>query len=70
MRGGQIKANITREFDGGYIRLYGKYLDDRSIAFLPNPVRVTGSNGDPITRTSPASRSTRIRCTAATSSRC
>ncbi len=47
MRGGQIKANITREFDGGYIRLYGKYLDDRSIAFLPNPVRVTGSNGDP-----------------------
>ncbi|MBY9063739.1 TonB-dependent receptor [Sphingomonas yunnanensis] len=47
MRGGQIKANITREFDGGYIRLYGKYLDDRSIAYLPNPVRVSGSGGDP-----------------------
>ncbi len=47
MRGGQIKANITREFNGGYVRLYGKYLDDRSIAYLPNPVRVTGSNGNP-----------------------
>ena len=47
MRGGQIKANITREFQGGYVRLYGKYLDDRGLAFLPNPVRVTGTNDDP-----------------------
>ena len=47
MRGGQIKANITKEFGGGYVRLYGKYLDDRGIAYLPNPVRVTGSNDDP-----------------------
>jgi outer membrane receptor protein involved in Fe transport len=47
MRGGQIKANITREFDRGYVRVYGKYLDDRSIAYLPNPVRVTGGNDDP-----------------------
>ncbi|KQN91086.1 TonB-dependent receptor [Sphingomonas sp. Leaf231] len=47
MRGGQIKANITREFDRGYVRVYGKYLDDRSIAYLPNPVRVTGRDGDP-----------------------
>ncbi len=47
MRGGQIKANITREFDRGYVRVYGKYLDDRSIAYLPNPVRVTGSDGNP-----------------------
>lgn len=47
MRGGQIKANITKEFDGGYIRLYGKYLDDRGIGYLPNLVRVTGSNDNP-----------------------
>ena len=48
VRGGQIKANITKAFDGGgYVRLYGKYLDDRAIGYLPNPVRVTGSNGDP-----------------------
>lgn len=47
-RGGQIKANITRKFDGGYVRLYGKYLNDHSVGYLPNPVRVTGTNADPV----------------------
>ncbi len=48
IKGGQIKANITKSFgDGGYVRVYGKYLDDRAIGYLPNPVRVTGSNADP-----------------------
>lgn len=48
VKGGQIKANITKSFaSGGYVRLYGKYLDDRAIGYLPNPVQVTGSNGDP-----------------------
>ena len=46
-RGGQIKANITRNFTAGYIRFYGKYLDDHSVGYLPNPVLVTGSDGDP-----------------------
>ena len=46
-KGGQIKLNVTKKFDGGYIRLYGKYLDDRAIGYLPNPVRVTGTNSDP-----------------------
>lgn len=46
-RGGQLKFNLTREFEGGYVRLYGKYLDDRAIGYLPNPVRVTGSNDSP-----------------------
>ena len=46
--GGQIKANITKSFDnGGYFRLYGKYLDDRAIGYLPNPVSVAGTNADP-----------------------
>lgn len=45
--GGQIKANITKEFDGGYIRFSAKYLDDRTPTILPQPVRVTGSNGSP-----------------------
>lgn len=45
--GGQIKANITKEFDGGYIRFYAKYLDDRTPTILPQPVRVTGTNGNP-----------------------
>lgn len=47
-KGGQIKLNITKEFSGGYIRLYGKYLDDRAVAYLPNPVRVTGTNANPV----------------------
>jgi hypothetical protein len=46
-KGGQIKLNVTKEFDGGYIRFHGKYLDDQAIGYLPNPVRVTGSNSDP-----------------------
>lgn len=46
-KGGQLKFNITKTFDGGYIRLYGKYLDDRSTAYLPMPVRVTGTDSNP-----------------------
>lgn len=45
--GGQIKANITKEFDGGYIRFSAKYLDDTTPTILPQPVRVTGSNASP-----------------------
>ena len=41
--GGQVKANYTREFDAGYIRFYGKYLNDRTATFLPQPVFVDGS---------------------------
>lgn len=51
--GGQIKANITKTLDRGYIRLNFKYLDDKAIAYLPSPVRVTGSNGDPRYRSIP-----------------
>ncbi|MEH3048136.1 TonB-dependent receptor [Sphingomonas adhaesiva] len=46
-KGGQIKLNVTKEFEGGYIRFYGKFLNDRSAGYLPNPVRVTGTNADP-----------------------
>jgi hypothetical protein len=46
-KGGQIKLNVTKEFRGGYMRFYGKFLNDRSAAYLPNPVRVTGTNADP-----------------------
>lgn len=45
--GGQIKANITKTFERGYIRLTAKYLDDRTPTILPQPVRVTGTNGNP-----------------------
>ena len=46
-KGGQIKANLTKTFDSGFIRLNFKYLDDRAIGYLPSPVRVTGTNADP-----------------------
>lgn len=45
--GGQFKANLTKEFGNGYVRLFFKHLDDRTITYLPIPVRVTGSNGSP-----------------------
>lgn len=45
--GGQIKTNLTKKFDKGYARLYFKYLNDRSIGYLPMPVQVTGTNSSP-----------------------
>lgn len=45
--GGQIKANITKEFKNGYVRLYLKHLDDRAISYIPMPVIVTGSGTNP-----------------------
>jgi outer membrane receptor protein involved in Fe transport len=34
-KGGQIKANVTKEFEKGYVRLYFKYLNDRTPGYLP-----------------------------------
>ena len=41
--GGQIKLSVTRNFDNGSARIYGKVLDDRTATILPMPV--TLSNG-------------------------
>jgi outer membrane receptor protein involved in Fe transport len=46
-QGGQLKANLTKEFDSGYVRFYLKRLKDSSIGFLPVPTRATGSNNNP-----------------------
>ena len=43
-KGGQIKANITKEFNDGYVRLYFKHLDDTTTAYLPMPVNADGSS--------------------------
>lgn len=45
--GGQIKANITKEFKNGYARLYFKHLDDRAVSYMPMPVMGTGTGLDP-----------------------
>lgn len=46
-RGGQVKFNITKQFSRGDVRLYGKYLDDRTPIFRQHPVAVTGTNTNP-----------------------
>ncbi|WP_430425211.1 TonB-dependent receptor [Phenylobacterium sp.] len=46
-KGGQIKANITKTFDNGYVRLNAKFLDDRTPVYQFVPIRVTGTNDDP-----------------------
>jgi outer membrane receptor protein involved in Fe transport len=43
--GGQVKANVTKHFAGGFMRFYVKHLDDRVSTYLPSPVRVK-SNGE------------------------
>ncbi len=45
--GGQIKANITKEFKKGYVRLYLKHLDDRATSYMPMPVVATGTGLNP-----------------------
>ncbi len=38
--GGQIKANITKELDDGFFRVYVKHLDDKVTTYLPSAVLV------------------------------
>ncbi|MDF9301143.1 hypothetical protein P5P81_00725 [Tritonibacter mobilis] len=45
--GGQFKISLLKEFENGYVRVYSKYLNDRTAAFLPMPLQVTGTNSDP-----------------------
>ncbi len=49
-KGGQLKANLTRLFDNGYVRVYAKYLNDRAAGYLPVPTRVSGRDGSPALR--------------------
>lgn len=44
---GQVKANITRTFAGGYVRAYFKLLDDRSPTYAPYFVNITGTDANP-----------------------
>src|SRR5688500_15965148 len=37
IRGGQLKGNVTRLLDNGYIRFSAKYLDDRNLFIVPLP---------------------------------
>jgi outer membrane receptor protein involved in Fe transport len=46
--GGQVKANVTKRFDNGYARLYLKHLNDRTVAYMPQPMRVIGTDANPV----------------------
>ncbi|WP_299431571.1 TonB-dependent receptor [uncultured Maribacter sp.] len=46
-KGGQIKANLTKKFDNGYVRTYFKFLNDRSVMYLPMPMLLEGDNANP-----------------------
>jgi outer membrane receptor protein involved in Fe transport len=37
IRGGQLKASVTRLLDNGFVRLSGKFIDDRNQFILPLP---------------------------------
>ena len=52
-KGGQIKGNITKTFHNGFIRFDFKYLDDHAIAYLPSPVRVNGTDANPVYQSLP-----------------
>lgn len=46
-KGGQVKFNMTKDFAGGYFRVYAKLLDDQTVPTPLTPVLVSGSNGNP-----------------------
>ena len=37
-RGGQIRANLKHEFDNGFIKVSGQYVNDKNIFYLPIPI--------------------------------
>ncbi|MEP2447852.1 MAG: TonB-dependent receptor [Balneola sp.] len=45
--GGQLKANLTKNFDNGFVRVYAKLLNDKAIGYLPMPVQASGNADDP-----------------------
>lgn len=67
--GGQFRANIVREFDGGEVKLSVLYLNDKNVFYLPIPVadpRAPGRSLDPFldyfkgTLNSPTLRNARL----------
>jgi len=46
-RGGQVKLNLTHFYDAGYVRFYGKYVNDRNVWFMGSPFQ-NYNNPEPI----------------------
>jgi outer membrane receptor protein involved in Fe transport len=45
--GGQLKANVTKRFDNGHVRIYFKHLNDRAISYMPMPILVSETGENP-----------------------
>ncbi|HEX7871631.1 MAG TPA: TonB-dependent receptor [Sphingobium sp.] len=45
--GGQVKFNVTKTFEGGHIRFYGKLLDDKTPVYNGTPMAIGGTNANP-----------------------
>lgn len=45
--GGQFRISLLKKFDNGSFRVYAKLLDDRTAAYMPMPMKVTGTNDNP-----------------------
>ncbi|AZB07339.1 TonB-dependent receptor [Chryseobacterium sp. G0162] len=45
--GGQFRLSLLKKFEKGSIRVYGKYLDDRTAAYMPMPIAVSESDFHP-----------------------
>jgi outer membrane receptor protein involved in Fe transport len=57
--GGQVKANITKELDDGFVRFYVKRLDDKVTTYLPSAVEVrSGDSYGPLPGFDAATQST------------
>ncbi|TVQ01474.1 MAG: TonB-dependent receptor [Balneolaceae bacterium] len=46
-RGGQAKINLTRFYDAGYVRFFGKYVNERNVWFMGSPFQ-NYKNPEPI----------------------
>ena len=45
--GGQFRISLLKKFENGSFRIYGKLLDDRTAAYMPMPMKVTGTDSNP-----------------------
>ncbi len=42
--GGQIRGSLTKEFENGFIRVHGKWLDKKDAAYFPQAVTINGDS--------------------------
>lgn len=43
--GGKLRLSVTKEFAGGFLRLYGQFIDKKDATYMPQAVRLTEVSG-------------------------